>query len=132
MTRHWGLGAMAEIVDDLVASSDANPALAQLVKAQQELALTGDNTKEAEPSLLPLQNIRRVILGSIINQLAHKLPEDETKLASMFKRAQPKLVDTVITEAIDNAEQAIGDYLQRALKQTTAITKAIQGKRVTR
>lgn len=129
MTRHWGLGAMAEIVDDLVASSDLNPALAQLVKAQQEISLTHDNTKELEPSLLPLQNIRRVILGSIINQLAHKLPEDETKLATMFKRAQPKLVDTVIAEAIDGAEQAIGDYLQRALKQTAVIASAIKSKR---
>jgi len=129
ITKHWGPGALAEIVDDLISSNDSNPALAQLVKAQQEIALTGENTKAAEPSLLPLQNIRSVILGAIINQLAHKLPEDETKLATMFKRAQPKLVDTVVAEAIANAEQAIGDYLQRALKQTAVIASVIKSKR---
>lgn len=129
LTRHWGSGMLAEVVDDLVSSSEANPALAQLLTAQTLATETSDASKEPEPSLLPLQDVRRVILGSIINQLAHKLPEDETKLAALFKRPQPKLVDTVIADAIENAEQSIGDYLQRALKQTAALTKAIQTKK---
>lgn len=138
ITRHWGEGATADIVDDLVSINGSNPALSQIVKAQPAAALVtsaalaaakASEAKEPEPSLLPLQNIRRVILGSIVNQLAFRFPEDEGKLAALFERAQPKLVESVIGEAVNGAAQAIDDFLQVALKRTAALAKSIQARR---
>ena len=128
VTRHWGPGALAEIVDEMLSTSDATATLARLLKAQQ-YAQSDDQEKRAEPSLLPLHDIRRAILGSVVNLLAHKLPADEEKLEGLLKKGHDKLARDLISEGISGAEQAINDYLQRALKQTTAFAKAIQARK---
>lgn len=127
-TRHWGPGALAEIVDDMLSTTDGTLTLARLLKAQQ-YAQSDDQEKRAEPSLLPLHDMRRAILGSVVNLLAHKLPADEEKLAALLKKDHDKLARDFILEGISGAEQAINDYLQRTLKQTTTLAKAIQARK---
>lgn len=128
ITRHWGPGALAEIVDEMLSTTDGTPTLARLLKAQQ-YAQSDDQEKRAEPSLLPLHDMRRAILGSVVNLLAHKLPADEEKLAGLLKKEHDKLARDFILEGISGAEQAINDYLQRTLKQTTTLAKAIQARK---
>jgi hypothetical protein len=128
VTRHWGTGALAEIVDEMLNTTDGTPTLTRLLKAQQH-AQGDDQEKRAEPSLLPLHDMRRAILGSVINLLAHKLPADEENLAGLLKKEHDKLARDLIGEGVSGAEQAINDYLQRALKQTTVLAKAIQARK---
>ncbi len=128
VTRVWGRGALAEIVDGLLNATDETAALARLLKAQY-YAPNDKQEKRAGPSLLPLHDMRCVILGSMVNLLAHKLPADEEGLAGLLKTGHDKLARDLISEGINAAEQAINDYLQRALKQTTALAKAIQARK---
>ena len=128
ITRHWGPGALAEIVDEMLRSTDVTLTLARLLKGQQ-YEQSDDQEQRAEPSLLPLHNMRRVILGSVVNLLAHKLPADEEKLAGLLEKAHDELARDLISEGISGAEQAINEYLQSALKQTTAFAKAIQARK---
>lgn len=125
VTRHWGSGALAEIVDEMLSATDGTLTLTRLLKAQQ-YAQGEEQEKRAAPSLLPLHDMRRAILGSVVNLLAHKLPADEESLAGLLKKEHDKLARDIIGEGIGGAEQAINDYLERALKQTTAFAKAIQ------
>jgi hypothetical protein len=128
VTRHWGPGALAEVVDEMLTSSDASPTLTRLLQAQQ---FTRGDEKEArrEPSLLPLQDMRRAILGSVVNLIAHKLPEDEEKLAGLIKQGHDQLAREVIAEGIRGAEQSMGDYLQRALKHTSALVETVRARK---
>jgi hypothetical protein len=128
VTRHWGFGALAEIVDEMLSATDVTLTLARLLKAQQH-AQSDDQGKRAEPSLLPLHDLRRAILGSVVNLLAHKLPADEEKLAGLLEKERDTHARDLISEGISGAEQAINEYLQRALKQTTAFAKAIQARK---
>lgn len=128
VTRHWGPGALAEIVDEMLSTTDGTLTLTRLLKAQQ-YAQSDDQEKRSEPSLLPLHDMRRAILGSVVNLLAHKLPADEEKLAGLLKKEHDKVARDFILEGISGAEQAINDYLQRALKQTTTLAKAIQARK---
>ncbi|HSQ92565.1 MAG TPA: hypothetical protein VLM19_10400 [Nitrospiraceae bacterium] len=128
ITRHWGPGALAEIVDEMLSTTDVTLTLARLLKGQQ-YEQSDDQEQRAEPSLLPMHDMRRVILGSVVNLLAHKLPADEEKLAGLLERAHDKFARDLISEGISGAEQAINEYLQCALKQTTAFAKAIQARK---
>ncbi|MBX3303347.1 MAG: hypothetical protein KF693_14125 [Nitrospira sp.] len=125
VTRHWGAGALADIVDDMLATTGVSPALARLLKAQQ-YAHGHERADRAEPSLLPLQDMRRAIFGSVVNLMANKLPDDEEKLASLLKGGHDELASNVISEGIRGGEKAIGDYLQRALKNTASFTESLK------
>lgn len=127
VTRYWGPGALAEIVDEMLSATDVTLTLARLLKVQQH-AQSDDQGKRAEPSLLPLHDLRRAILGSVVNLLAHKLPADEEKLAGLLEKERDTLARDLISEGIRGAAKAINDYLQCALKQTTAFAKAIQAR----
>lgn len=128
VTRHWGPGALAEIVDEMLRTTDATLTLARLLKVQQ-YEQSDDQEQRTEPSLLPLHDMRRVVLGSVVNLLAHKLPADEEKLAGLLEKERDTLSRDLISEGISGAEQAINEYLQCALKQTAALVKAIQVKK---
>lgn len=128
VNRQWGPGTLADVVDDMLTTSEAAPALAQLLKGQQAPQGAGQD-KRSDPSLLPLQDLRRVILGAVVNAIAHKLPEDDEKLAAVLKRSNDKLVRELVLEGVGAARQAMDEHLQQALKQTAALVKAIQQKK---
>jgi hypothetical protein len=127
VTRYWGSGALADIVDDMLTTTGIAPTMTRLLKAQQ-YAQGEEKGKREEPSLLPLQDMRRAILGSAVNLLADKLPEDEEKLADLMRGGHDDLAFKLISEGIRGAEKAIGDYLQRALKNTMSLTEMLKGK----
>ena len=127
VTRYWGPGALADIVEDMLATTNAAPALTPLLKAQR-YAYGEEREKTSEPSWLPLQDIRRAILGSVVNLVAAQLPEDEEKLAGLMKGGHDELASRLIPEGIRGAEKAIGDYIQRALKNTISLTERLKYK----
>lgn len=127
VTRHWGPGAMAEIVDGLLAAGDASPGLARMLKAQER---NGDG--KAEPSLLPLAELRRAVLGAMVNAVAHHLPADEEKLADLMGDGHDEVAARVLPEGVRAAELAIHDYVERALKHTRELARAIQGGKETK
>ena len=128
VNRQWGPGMLADVVDDMLTTSEASPALGQMLKGQRA-PQSAEQDKRSDPSLLPLQDLRRVILGSVVNTIAHKLPEDDEKLAAILKRSSDKLSRELVLEGVGAAQQAIDEYLQQALKQTAALAKAIQKKK---
>jgi hypothetical protein len=121
VARHWGPGAMAEIVDELMAAGGGSPALAQLLKSPHR-----NGNGRAEPSLLPLQEMRRAVLGSMVNVIAHHLPADEEKLADLMGDGHDEVAARLLPEGVRAADLAINDYLERAMKHTRELAKAIQ------
>jgi len=117
-----------KIVDEMLSATDVTLTLARLLKAQQ-YKQSDDQEQRTELSLLPLHDMRRVIIGSVVNLLAHKLPADEEKLAGLLEKEHDTLARDLISEGISGAEQAINEYLQCALKQTAAFANAIQARK---
>jgi hypothetical protein len=85
----------------------------------------GEAKDRSEPSLLPLQDMRRAILGSV---LADKLPAEEEKLAEIMKDGHENLAPRLISDGVRGAEKTIGDYLEAALKNSVALTKSLMGR----
>jgi hypothetical protein len=124
INRHWGPGATADVVADMRDSIDPAAPLATLLKAQQG-SLGDEQAKRKSPDLLPTADLRRALLGSVVNLIAAKLPDDDKQLARLMKEGHDKLAAELVREGITGAMPAIGDHLQRALKATTALTKAM-------
>ena len=127
LTRYWGPGALADVVDDMLSTTKGSPTLTRLLKAQQHAFGEGD--KRSEPSLLPLHDLRRAILGSVVNVIAAKLPADEEKLADLMRGGHDDLAASSIAEGISGAEKSIADYLSRAVKNTVGLANALKAKR---
>jgi hypothetical protein len=125
LTRYWGPGALADIVEDMLATTDTAPELTRLLKAQQ-YAYGEEREASSEPSLMPLQDLRRAYFGSVVNLLAEQLPEDEERLAGLLKGGHDELAAKLIPEGIRGAEKGISDYLQSALKSTTSIAERLK------
>jgi hypothetical protein len=128
VARHWGPGAAADVVAAMLEAAEAPPVLVAVLKSQQGVFGEADDAKK-EPTLLPLADLRRALLGSVVNLLAAKLPEDEAALAKMMKADHDKLALELIGEGIAGAMPAINDHLERALKATTAMVQALQRRR---
>lgn len=127
LARYWGPGALADIVEDMLATTDTAPEMTRLLKAQQ-YAYGEEKETTSEPTLLPLQDLRRAYFGSVVNLLAEQLPENEEKLASLLKEGHDELAAKLISEGIRGAEKGIGDYLQRALRNTATFTERLAQK----
>jgi hypothetical protein len=124
LARHWGPGAAADIVADLLAGADVAPSLVPLLQAQQG-SVGEAQDKRAAPSLLPLADVRRALLGAVVNLIATKLPVDPVALAKLLKDGHDKLAQQLPREAISATLPVVVDYLQRALRNTTALTKGL-------
>lgn len=127
VTRYWGPGALADVVDDMLTTTKGSPTLTRLLKAQQRAYGEGD--KRSDPSLLPLHDLRRAILGSVVNVIADKLPADEERLADLMRGGHDDLAAKLIAEGIRGAEKSIDDYLSRAVKNTVSLANALKAKK---
>lgn len=130
LTRHWGPGAAADVVGELLASTEVAPVLTALLHARQG-TLGESQDKRAQPTLLPVADVRRALLGAVVNLIATKLPADATAVAKLLKGGHDKLASELPREAIAATLPVIGDYLQQALKNTASITKSMLAGKVT-
>jgi len=124
INRLWGPGAAADVVAGLLDGADAQPALAAALHPQQ--GVFGDEGRRKEPSLLPLADLRRALLGSVVNLIAAKMPADEAALARLMKNGHDKLALELVREGVAGAMPTIGEHLQRALKNTGALMQTLQ------
>ncbi len=127
LKRHWGPGAANEVLDALVDASKAPPALAAVLAAP---AIVGDDKENrqqgpGQTTMLPVTDLRRVQLGSLINVLAHQLPDDPQKLLGVIRDGQGELVQKLFGEGHQAAEPAMKEFLTKSLDATVSMTKAI-------
>ncbi len=125
LTRHWGAGAAAEVMNDLLAAADAPPSLMAALQpawAQQDNA--GDAGKR-EPTLLPTADIRRALLGALVNLAAHKLPADAPGLAKALKEGRDKLQVELPREALKATLPVLADHVQRGARQAAGVVEAM-------
>jgi hypothetical protein len=125
ITRQWGSGALSDIVEEMLVAAGASRTLTELLKGQQQVR-QDERDGRYEPSLLPVQDLRRAVLGSVVNLLARALPADEERLAGLLMEGHDQLARRLISDGVGAAEKVIGDYLQRALKHSSAVAKAVQ------
>lgn len=127
VTRLFGPGALADVVDQLLVAADAPPTLTRMLKAMQ----TVDDEEHARGrrSLLPLDDLRRVIFASVVNFIANELPADEKKLEAMLKKGHDNIATKFIAEGVRGAEPAINDFLDESLKQTNTFAKAVRARK---
>jgi hypothetical protein len=123
--RRWGPGTAADVLDELFGVANFGPTLSRLMKAQQD-ARGDKGDKHADPSLLPVQDLRRALLGSVVNVLAQNLPTDEAKLEALLRDGHDDLARKLIPEGLRGAEPAMSDYLDRVMKSSRTLAKAIQ------
>jgi len=121
VTNYWGCGVLAELVDDLLLSTGAAPALARVLASRPQ----GKDRERNAYTLLPVAELRRAVFGSLVNLLAAELPEDERELTKSLKRFDEDRALKVMTEAVRGAQQSINEYLQRAFESTGAAVKAL-------
>jgi NAD-specific glutamate dehydrogenase len=115
---------MGEIVDEMLAAGGAAPALAQLLKSQHR-----NGNGRGESSLLPVQELRRAVLASMVNAVAHHLPADAEKLADLMGDGHDEVAARLLPEGVHMAELAIQDYLERALKNARELASMIQARK---
>jgi hypothetical protein len=125
VNRHWGVDATMDIVDDLLGVSEASPGLARLMQKPRPEGAE-DTSADIRASLLPVQDMRRVILGSLVNVAAHHLPLDEEKLTALLKKDHEAVASVVTAEGLQQAEMVIRGYLQRSLRYTRELAQSLE------
>ncbi|RDZ27726.1 hypothetical protein [Lysobacter silvisoli] len=123
-----GQGALADVVDGMLATAGRGSGLARLLDTAQAQAERKEG--EAPLSLLPLQDMRRAVLGTFVNLLAAKLPEDEQKLASIM-RDHDGLAIEGIAESLRAAEAVIVEQIGKALEATAGQLQTLRAQPVT-
>lgn len=128
LARQWGPGTAADVLDEMLDAAGTAPTLARLAKTQPAGPADerGKRGERGEPSLLPLQDLRRALLGSVVNLLAEQLPADDKRLESLLRNGHDELARKLVPEALRSAEPAINDHLERALKHTRTLARALQ------
>ncbi len=113
--RRFGPGALTTVVDDMLNALGEGSGLAELLHSRA--ALKARECSGGVESLLPLADMRRAVLASLVNVLARFLPADECELECLME-ARDALALEVTEKALVAAEKAIAAYLERALSQT--------------
>ncbi len=124
LTRYWGPGALEELVDDLLISTGAAPALSQVLKSRRFIQ-GGEQERPSDTTLLPLQELRRAVFGSVVNLLARELPEDEKQLARVIRGFSDDSGAKLLVEGLRGAQLSMTEYLGRALDRAGAEIKAL-------
>lgn len=122
--RAWGPGAAADVVAELVAQSKAGPTLRSLL-VPTPAAKADKADKGEDMPLVPVDELRRVVLGALVNLLAHKLPGEPEALEKLVREGHDQLAAEMVAEAVQAAEQAIGDQMKAALASTSKLLKAV-------
>ncbi|UUX94113.1 hypothetical protein [Aquabacterium sp. J223] len=124
LARHWGAGAVGEVVDDLLQAAQAPASLSLALRSLVPPA--EERQRRADASLLPVAEMRRAVLGALVNAIARELPADEEQLAAAFRDDHDELARKLVPQAVREAELAIHEHLERGAKQTKLLMRAIQ------
>jgi hypothetical protein len=117
--RRFGPGALTTVVDDMLNALGEGSGLAELLHSRA--ALKARECSGGVESLLPLADMRRAVLASLVNVLARFLPADECELECLME-ARDALALEVTEKALVAAEKAIAAYLERASARPTVVS----------
>ncbi len=133
LTRHWGPGTMEDIVSDLLAGSDDAPTLRQLLATGQDAFDNEDDDgrklPKLKPGLLPVQDLRRAVLGSLVNLIAKEVPLDDKALQKVFGEGHNVAAEKWIPEAVRAAESVAAAQIDAQLKITSELIMAIRARK---
>ena len=112
-----GRGVLTQVVDAMLAAAGGDSALAALL----------DTTRGAsvDAGLLPVNDMRRVLLGALVNRFAEALPEDERKLEAVAKQHDAVTLEATRL-ALADAERAALEHLGKGLAAARAQLKALE------
>lgn len=116
LVRRHGRGMLTDVVDAMLATAGGDSALAALLDTSRG--------ERVDAGLLPVNDVRRVVLGALVNRFAEVLPEDERKLEALVKKHDAIAVEATAL-ALADAERASREYLGKALAATQAQLKAL-------
>lgn len=86
LARTFGVGALADVVEQMLVAADASPTLTRVLQAMQA-AERDEKGEKGRRSLLPLEDLRRVIFASVVNFIATKLPRTRRSLNRCSRKA---------------------------------------------
>lgn len=118
LTRQWGPGTVPELVAELAGTAEL-PASWQTVLRPAQAGREG-----AAPSMLPLADLRRAMLGAVVNQIAETLPADAEKLAGLMKDHDRLAVET-LRQGLHGALPTIAARMEQELKRLEVLQRAI-------
>jgi hypothetical protein len=122
----YGPGAMEDLVSSTLDQLDKSEQLRALLQTGMDTKSEVFKSRSQNSTLMPLQDIRRVILGSVITAMHHQIPADEAAYATLQKRGRDKLATDLLTQGVRAAETATFDYLQAAIKGTSQQLMTLQ------
>lgn len=128
LDQAWGPGTSADVVSGLVADSATGPTLRRLLTVGAPPAAKGEGRGE-DTGLVPLDDLRRVVLGALVNLQARHLPGEPEALAKLMAGGHDKLAAEMVPEALAGAEQAIGDQMKATLAATSRLLKLVMERR---
>lgn len=113
LTREFGPGAADTIVADLLANAKGAPALARAMRMRQPKTL---KEGESDIDLLPRTEIRRAILGELMNAIVRDLPVDAEKLAEVLRKNHDELAVKHSMLAVETAQRTVAGKMAGARK----------------
>jgi len=111
LALEFGPGAADCIVADLLANAGGAPAIARAMRMRRPAL---DREGEGGIDLLPRAEIRRAILGELMNAIVRDLPEDAEQLAELLKRGHDDLAAKHSQLAVQTAQRTVAAKLAKA------------------
>lgn len=104
LTREFGPGAADTIVADLLANAKGATGLARAMRMRRPAL---EREGESGLDLLPRTEIRRAILGELINAIVRDLPDDPEKLAAVLRKNHDELAEKHSRQAVETAQNTV-------------------------
>lgn len=117
LVRRHGRGMLTDVVDAMLATAGGDSALAALLDTSRATRL--------DAGLLPVNDVRRVVLGALVNRFAEALPEDERKLEALAKKHDALTLEATRL-ALEDAERAALEHLGKGVAAARAQLKALE------
>jgi hypothetical protein len=123
LTREFGVGTTDSIVADLLATVKGGSALAHAMRIRQpELK----REHEGGIDLLPRSEIRRAILGELMNAIVRDLPMSPEKLAEVMRKNHDEMAAKHSELAVLTAQKSVLAKLAEALKALDAMLTLVE------
>ena len=107
------------IVAEMLANAKGAPAIAKAMRMR--LPKPQDKEVESGIDLLPRADLRRAILGELMNAIVRDLPDDPQKLAEVMRRNHDEIANKHVQLAVETGQRAVAGKMARARKELDAM-----------
>lgn len=119
LTQEFGPGAADVIVAEMLANAKGAPAIAKAMRMR--LPKPQDKEVESGIDLLPRADLRRAVLGELMNAIVRDLPDDPQKLAEVMRRNHDEIANKHVQLAVETGQRAVAGKMARARKELDAM-----------